>query len=77
MRHYENPELCSEKRLPQRSYYFPYDTKEKALSGNREDSAYYFLLNGEWDFKFYARDVEEETNITDWDKIPVPSCWQL
>ena len=77
MRHYENPELCSEKRLPQRSYYFPYDTKEKALSGNREDSAYYFLLNGEWDFKFYARDVEEEAAITDWDKIPVPSCWQL
>lgn len=77
MRAYESLEIRSEKRLPQRSYYFPYDTAEKALASNREDSKFYFLLNGEWDFKYYDRDVDEEENITSWDKLPVPSCWQL
>lgn len=77
MRAYESLEIRSERRLSPRSYYFPYDTAEKALAGNREDSEYYMLLNGEWDFKYYDRDIDEEESITAWDKIPVPSCWQL
>lgn len=65
MRIYENPEKTSENRLPPRSYYIP------------EGKSEYMLLNGEWRFKYYNRDFEVEENITDWDTIPVPSCWQL
>ena len=46
---YEMPDKTYENREKQRSYYIPYDTKEKALAGKRELSAYYKLLNGEFD----------------------------
>lgn len=61
MRSYEKLEIISENRLKQRSYYIP--------TG-------YILLNGDWKFKFYSRDIDEEEVIIDWDTIDVPSCWQ-
>ena len=65
MRIYENPQKTSENRLSPRSYYIP--------SGKSE----YNLLNGEWRFKYYNRDIDVEKDITDWDTVPVPSCWQI
>ncbi len=65
MRIYEDLQHIMENRIPQRSYYIP------------ENKDGYFLLNGEWDFKYYEADFEEESVIESWDKIPVPSCWQL
>ena len=65
MRFYEDLTHIKENRLPQRSYYIP------------EGAAKYLSLNGEWDFKYYDCDYKEEKEITKWDKIPVPSCWQL
>ena len=61
MRIYEDLKRISENRLPQRAYYIPTGYK---------------LLNGDWKFKFYSRDIDEETKITEWDTIDVPSCWQ-
>lgn len=62
---YENILKTSENRMPPRSYYIP-----KGVSK-------YTLLNGEWDFAYFncVDDVPEK--IETWDKIPVPSCWQL
>ncbi|MBE6778348.1 MAG: glycoside hydrolase family 2 [Ruminococcaceae bacterium] len=80
MRIYERLDKLSENRLPQRAYYIPYESEEKALAGNRHESAYYKLLNGVWDFKFYQRDFdlpEDLTTIEGWDTLPVPSCWQM
>ncbi len=80
MRFYEKLDLISENRLPQRAYYIPYESEEKALVGNRQDSAYYRLLNGEWDFRYYPCDADlpcDLTAIDAWDTIPVPSCWQM
>ena len=65
MRFYEDLNHIKENRLFQRSYYIP------------EGAAEYVLLNGEWDFKYYPADYMEEKEIASWDKIPVPSCWQL
>lgn len=65
MRDYENPLKTSENRMPPRSYYIP--------SGKSE----YKLLNGEWDFAYFKRDIDVPEKIEKWDKIPVPSCWQL
>lgn len=64
MRYYENLAKTSENRLPTRSYYIPVN-----------DGAY-TLLNGKWRFHYYTRDVDVEANITEWDEINVPSCWQ-
>ena len=76
MRKYENPALLHENTLSPRSHYIPYDTLEGALSGDRERSAYFTLLNGEWDFKYYPRDIDCPDVITGWDRVTVPSCWQ-
>ena len=65
MRFYEDLNHIQENRMPQRSYYIP------------ENEGAYLLLNGEWNFKYYDADFKEEEKIENWDKIPVPSCWQL
>lgn len=77
MRIYENFEKTFENRLPQRSYYIPYESLEKALEGRKENSAYYKCLNGEWSFAYFERDIDVPDFISDWDTIPVPSCWQM
>lgn len=63
MRKYEDINFISQNREPQRSYYIP----EKGC----------ILLNGEWNFKFFEYDFEEEYTDKNWDKILVPSCWEL
>ena len=65
MKHYEDLAHISENREPQRAYYIP------------ENEGAYTVLNGEWNFKFYKRDFEEAVIQKEWDKIPVPSCWQI
>ena len=65
MRVYENPVKTSENRLNPRSYYIPKGVSE------------YKLLNGEWDFAYFSRDIDVPEKIENWDKIEVPSCWQL
>ena len=62
MRFYENPEKTSENRCAPRSYYIPTGCT---------------LLNGIWRFKYYTRDIDVQAQITDWDTIDVPSCWQV
>ena len=65
MRFYEDLTQLQKNRLPQRAYYIP------------ENEGAYTLLNGQWDFRYYEADFLEEKEITAWDTIPVPSCWQL
>lgn len=65
MRNYENPRATSENRCVPRSYYIP---------GGKSE---YTLLNGQWRFAYYSRDIDVPENIENWETIPVPSCWQL
>ncbi len=65
MRQYENPQTTSENRCAPRSCYIPQGVSE------------YQLLNGQWRFAFYQRDIDIPPVIEKWDTIPVPSCWQL
>ena len=65
MRFYENPAKTSENRLKQRSYYIP------------ENDGAMLSLNGNWRFHYYQRDFDLEEEITQWDEIDVPSCWQV
>ncbi len=65
MRIYENPQITSENRKAARSYYIPTGVSE------------YKLLNGEWNFAFFNKDIDVPEKIENWEKIPVPSCWQL
>ena len=76
MRKYEDLTRIHENTLPPRAHYIPYDSLEKALARDKSASAYYKLLNGEWDFKYFSRDIDCPEVIEVWDKVAVPSCWQ-
>ncbi len=76
MRQYESYNFLGENREKARSYYIPYDSIENALSGKKENSPYYELLNGKWDFCYFKNEREFTHNPASWDKIKVPSCWQ-
>ncbi len=76
MRQYENVKFFKENRLPQRSYYIPYESLEKALAFDRKDSAFYKLLNDEWNFKYFESEEDALLDNKTWDKVKVPSCWQ-
>lgn len=76
MRKYENLNFIHENTMPPRSHYIPYDSIDKAKAGDKMQSDYYALLNGEWDFCYFARDIDCPDTITEWDKTDVPSCWQ-
>lgn len=76
MRDYENLSKIFENREPQRAYYIPYESLEKALKGDKRLSSYYWLLNGKWRFNYYKNEDEIPVEITKWDKVEVPSNWQ-
>ena len=65
MRVYEDPRHTSLNRCPPRSHYIPGGVSE------------YSSLSGEWKFAYFRRDIDVPEEITAWDTIPVPSCWQL
>ena len=65
MRIYEDLAKCSENRLPPRCHYIP------------EGASECISLTGDWRFRYYERDFEAEDEIYIWDRMPVPSCWQL
>lgn len=68
-----------------RSYYVPYSTPAEALENSREKSGRFKLLSGcKWAFSYYDSFENIPDNITDasndtskWDRLFVPSNWQL
>lgn len=71
--------------MPNRAYYVPSDRILDNYVEDREASKRFFLLNGDWDFRYYSSiyDLKEafyEENVLlsqGWDTIPVPSVWQM
>ena len=71
-------------KLPPRAYFIPYATKEtlteQTVLTERYNSPMVHILNGEWDFKYYEKDMlipnEFYTDRVQFDKVTVPSTWQ-
>ncbi len=79
---YEDPQVCGINREPARGYFYSYENLEDALSCDREKTGRFMLLNGDWDFHFAARPEDAPTDfylsrIENWDRIEVPSNWEL
>ncbi len=68
-----------------RSYLIPYPDRSSAAAVSLRDKRYnspkVLDLGGEWDFKFYndPKTLPDflDTGSVDWDRIPVPACWQF
>ncbi|MFK8302194.1 glycoside hydrolase family 2 TIM barrel-domain containing protein [Capnocytophaga stomatis] len=81
---FENPAIQEINRMPMRSHYFPFETSEKAQKNDYKLSNRYINLNGQWkflwkeDFKELPKDFfKPNYNDSRWDKINVPSVWEL
>ena len=83
---WQNLDLHSINRQPNRTTLIPYACRKSALAGERGVSPFYKLLNGVWDF-YYAPVPEawpdgfekEDYDFEDveWDSINVPGNWQM
>ncbi len=81
---WENPKVYSENVLKPRASFFCYESLDKAKDQKPFSNRNYFLLNGQWKFKWSEhpdqRPIgfhENHFDVTTWDEIPVPSNWQL
>lgn len=71
-------------KLSPRAYFIPYPSKallnEQNVLTERYSSPMVKVLNGEWDFKYYEKDMlipnEFYTDRIQFDKVTVPSTWQ-
>jgi len=86
-----NSHLCGDfnvlevNKLPARSYFIPFSSREQAKSFSPIQKRYHSplvkVLNGTWDFIYYdnPNDLPPSlnTNSLCFDKIDVPSCWQF
>ena len=81
---WENPKINGINRLPMSATSYSYETVEKALSDDREESTGFKSLNGTWKFHF-AENASQTPNgfyktsygVSKWDDIPVPANWEL
>ena len=78
---WEDPTVTSINRQPSRATGYSYTNVEDALKGDRTKSRLK-MLNGDWNFK-YAVNLKEaskdfyKSTVSGWDKIEVPSNWEM
>lgn len=78
---WEDPLVTSVNREPARTTAYSYANEQDALAYDRTKSRM-ISLNGEWDFKLVLKpaDAPEDfykSRVSGWDKIEVPSNWEL
>ncbi|MBZ9686746.1 DUF4981 domain-containing protein [Clostridium estertheticum] len=83
-KYYEDLTVMQLNREGPRAYYIPYSSEGTAFSKKRGHSPFYQNLNGTWKFQYYSSVnnvvdgfYEEATDVSSWDDLTVPSCWQV
>ncbi len=79
---WENPYVTGINKENARATMFSYGSVEKAKTVDRNNSDRIFSLNGTWNFKFSptpqgAPNDFYKSAVSEWDKIDVPSNWEL
>lgn len=71
-------------RYPIHTHFFTYESLDKALKGDKTQSANFLSLDGTWKFKYVENADERPTDfyLTDlddssWGTMPVPGMWEL
>ncbi len=71
--------IVSENREPQRAYYIPFLSRDRALNCIKEQSESYTDLNDIWNFRYFEShlDIPESVESIIYEHtLPVPSCWE-
>ncbi|BBI32941.1 glycoside hydrolase family 2 TIM barrel-domain containing protein [Cohnella abietis] len=83
-RYWENLNVLQVNREAPRAAYIPFVDENSAKSGKRGRSPVYQTLNGAWKFKYHKSVLnvvdpfyEETADVSTWDDLIVPSCWQV
>ena len=81
---WENPQVVGRNKQPAHATLLPYADSATALAAERNDSPYFKLLNGDWQFHFAPNPgaapedfYRPDFDARSWDSIPVPSNWQM
>ncbi len=81
---WQDPAANAVNRAPMRASYFAYETPEKAIAAEPEQSDRYLSLNGKWKFFFVENADQRPADFykTDfdskgWETISVPGIWQV
>lgn len=83
-KYWEDLNVMEVNREKPRAYYIPYGDVDTAAEKKRGKSPFYQTLNGNWKFRYHSSIkfvedgfYEEETDVSSWDDLIVPSCWQV
>ncbi len=78
---WENPEVFAEGRMAPRATFYPFATAADALAG---EQAQIVSLNGEWAFRYSPNPASRPVgffkpgyDVSGWDRIEVPSNWEM
>ena len=79
-----DPEINAVNRAPMHADYFAYESVDKALAGEKEESENFMSINGNWKF-FWVENADMrpidfwkiDYNDKGWASIPVPGVWEL
>lgn len=81
---WQNPAVVEINKEPAHASLFPFESRELALQGQEERSAYYQSLNGQWKFHWVRRPQDrpldfyrEDYDDSRWGTIPVPGNWEF
>ncbi|MBN1517397.1 DUF4981 domain-containing protein [Candidatus Sumerlaeota bacterium] len=81
---WENPLIVQRNKEPGRATAWPFADAKSALKGAPDATPFLKCLNGNWKFHWCGKPADRpagffksDYNDTDWDEIPVPSCWDL
>jgi beta-galactosidase len=81
---WENINVIGKNKLPARATFVPFKSFDNAMNNDFKKSAFYQSLNGKWDFNWVKHPDERPVDFyknsystSSWDKIEVPSNWQL
>lgn len=79
---WEDPTIVAINREVAHATAYSFGSVAEAIQGDREKSGRYLNLDGEWDFKFAINQDEAPkdfylSKVQGWDKIKVPSNWEM
>jgi len=80
---WEDQSVIGRNKMPARATSYSFSSEDQALKGDRVQ-ARFLSLNGEWMFHFEADSknrpldfYSSEAKVSEWNKIEVPSCWEM
>ena len=81
---WENQHVIGRGKEPGHCTLMPCATIEQAVAGTREASPWFRSLNGRWKFNWVKQPSERpadfhkiDCDVSGWDEIEVPSCWEV